>query len=66
MKSDCYFDECKDCEFQDCNDTTMICLINRLGLAFHNLYKEMPVINKFIDDYKFCNWFVKSINKNNH
>ena len=37
----------------------MACLTNRLSLAFYRLLKEIPIINKFIVDYKFCNWFVK-------
>lgn len=58
MKSNCYFEECGYCEFQDCNDDTMICLVNRLSLAFYKLLKELPVVNKFINGYKFCNGFI--------
>lgn len=58
MKSDCYFAECTDCEFRDCNNDTMICLTNRLNLAFYKLCKELPIINKFMKDYKGCYGFV--------
>ena len=59
MKSNCYFEECKDCLYRKHNDDLLCCLTNRLGLAFHELLKELPIINKFIDSYKYCHYFEK-------
>lgn len=60
MKSDCYFEECKDCIHKEYNNKFSGCLSNRLRLAFHRLLIELPVINKFIDDRKYCHWFEKN------
>lgn len=54
-----YFDECNECEFREYSDHIIGCLNNRLGLAFHNLLQELPIINKFIDDVRFCHLFIK-------
>ena len=59
MKSDCYFDECKDCLYREHSDSLYCCAASRLGLAWHRLIKETPIINKFADDYKYCNWYQK-------
>lgn len=59
MKSDCYFDECKDCLYRECSDKLVGCAASRLGLAWYRLIKELPIINKFVVDYKYCNWFQK-------
>ena len=59
MKSDCYFDECKDCINREYNNDLVCCLSNRLSLAWHRFLLEMPIVNKFIDKHKFCYWFEK-------
>ena len=59
MKSDCCFDECKDCLNKEYNDKLLGCATNRLSLAFHKLFKEIPIINRFTDDCKHCNWYEK-------
>ena len=59
MKSDCYFEECKDCIYKEYNDNLIVCLTNRLGLAWYKLLLELPIINKFIDKYRFCYYFQK-------
>ena len=59
MKSNCYFDECKDCINNQYNDDLLCCVRSRLGLAWHRLLKEIPITNKFIADNKYCNWFQK-------
>lgn len=58
-QTECCYDECEECEFQDCNNDTMICLISRLALAFHKLVMDMPVLKHLADDYKYCHWFIK-------
>ena len=59
MKSDCYFKECKDCINREYNNELLCCLSNRLGLAWHRLFLEIPIINKFIDKHRFCYMFEK-------
>lgn len=59
MKSDCCFEECKDCLHREYADNLYCCQANRLGLAWHRLIKELPFINKFADDYRYCNWYQK-------
>lgn len=59
MKSDCYFDECKDCMYKEHSDDLLCCAASRLGLAMYRLIKELPIINKLIDDNKYCNWYQK-------
>ena len=59
MKSDCYFDECKDCIWREHNNDLVGCLGNRLNLAWHKLLLEMPLINKLIEKEKYCTWFEK-------
>lgn len=59
MNSDCYFDECKDCMNRQYSDDLCCCAANRLGLAWYRLLKEIPIINKFIEDNKCCDWFEK-------
>ena len=59
MKSDCYFDECKDCIYREHNNYLNVCLTNRLSLALHRMMLELPFINKVIDKHKFCHWFTK-------
>lgn len=59
MKSNCYFEECKNCMYKEYNDDLIGCLSNRLGLAFYQLFKEIPIANKFINDYRYCHWFQK-------
>lgn len=53
------FDECQDCLYKEHSDKLLCCAASRLGLAWHRLIKESPIINKFIDDNKYCNWFQK-------
>lgn len=59
MKSDCYFEECNDCIYKEYNDDLIVCLTNRLGLVWYKLLLELPIINKFIDKYRFCYYFQK-------
>lgn len=59
MKTNCYFDECRHCVNREYNNDLACCLSNRLGLAWHKLLLELPIINKFIDKQKFCYWFEK-------
>lgn len=59
MKSDCYFDECKHCIWREHSDYLVCCLSNRLSLAWHRLFLEMPIINKLIEKHKFCHMFKK-------
>ena len=59
MKSDCYFDECKDCVWKSHNNMLLGCLGSRIGLAWHRFLLEMPLINGLIDRHKFCHWFIK-------
>ena len=60
MKPDCYFDECKDCLYREHSDDLLCCAGSRLGLAWYRLIKELPIINKLVDDYKlgrcYFNW----------
>ena len=59
IKSNCYFDECKNCINREYNDNLLCCLSNRLSLAWHKLFLELPFINKFVSKNKFCNMFEK-------
>ena len=59
MKSDCCFDECKDCLHKEYSDDLCCCTTSRLTLAWYRLLKELPIVNKFIDNYKYCNWYEK-------
>lgn len=59
MRSDCYFDECKDCVYREYNNSLVCCLTNRLSLAFYKLFAEIPIVNKFIDNYKHCYSFIE-------
>ena len=59
MKSGCYFEECKDCIFKECNNSLNVCLFSRLSLALHELLVELPIINKFINKEKYCNSYIK-------
>lgn len=59
MKSNCYFEECKDCINREYNNDLVCCLSNRLSLAWHRMMLELPFINKFIDKHKSCHWFKK-------
>ena len=59
MKSDCYFEECKDCINKRYNDKFIGCLVNRLSLAFHRMLIETPIINKLVNKNKYCGWFEK-------
>lgn len=59
MKSDCYFEECKDCMYNECNNFLMCCLTNRLSLALHRLFLGIPIVNKFISKNKYCHWHIK-------
>lgn len=63
MKSDYYFDECKDCLHSEYSDKLYCCQTSRLGLAFHRmwegLWEEIPAMKKVMDDYKYCNWYQK-------
>ena len=40
MKSDCYFDECKDCLYREYSDKLVGCAANRLGLAWYRRGEE--------------------------
>lgn len=57
MKNDCYFDECKDCLWREYNNDLICCLTSRLNLAWHKLFIELPIINKFIDKNRYCHWY---------
>lgn len=59
MKSSYYFDECKDCLHREYSDKLYCCAASKLGLAWYRVLKELPIINKFVVDYKYCNWFLK-------
>lgn len=59
MKSDIRFDECKDCVYREYSDKLVGCAANRLSLAWHRMIKELPIINKFIDDNRYCYWFIE-------
>ena len=59
MKPNNCFDECKDCMYKDHSDDLMCCVVSKLGLAFHKLFVETPIVNKFVDKYKYCNWFIE-------
>lgn len=59
MKSDCYFDECKDCLYREHSDDLVCCAASRLGLACHRLVEELPIINRLIDGHKSCSWYQK-------
>lgn len=59
MNSDLYFDECKDCEFQDYMDSTVICLNNRLRLAWYRAIIQAPGVKDIIDKCCFCGGFVR-------
>ena len=59
MKSNCYFDECKDCMYREHNDDLMCCAVSKLALAFHRLIIEIPIVNRLVNKYKYCNWFIK-------
>ena len=59
MESGCYFDECENCVWREVNNDLVVCLSSRLSLAWHKLFLELPLINKFIDKHKYCHWFVK-------
>lgn len=59
MKSDCNFKECKYCMYKEYGDDLLRCAASRLGLAWHKLFKELPIVNKFINDDKHCIWFQK-------
>lgn len=58
MKSDCYFDECKNCMYMEHNNDLLCCLTNRLSLATHKLFIETPIVNKFVSN-KYCNHFIE-------
>ncbi len=59
MKSDCYFDECKDCLYREHSDDLLCCAASRMGLAWHRWIKELPIIDRLADSYKYCNWYQK-------
>ena len=59
MKSDCCFTECKNCMYKDHSNDLICCLVSKLGLAFHKLVIEIPIVNRFIDKYKYCNWYIE-------
>lgn len=50
---------CEQCEFYEHRNNTMICLVYRLRLAFHKLLTEIPIVNKFVDGDKICDWFLE-------
>ena len=59
MKSDCYFEECKDCMYKECSHFLMCCLTSRLCLALHRLFLEVPIVNKFTSKNEHCHWYLK-------
>ena len=59
MQSDCYFEECKNCVYKEHSNDLLCCIFSRLGLAHHKLYLEIPIINKFIEKNKQCNWYME-------
>ena len=53
------FPECKNC---DCYDYELICCAaSQLGLAVHNLWREIPVIKSLFENTppKKCAWFME-------
>ena len=58
MNTDLFFDECKDCEFKDVSNQLSCCMINKLGLALHNMFAEIPIIKNCVVDHRFCVAFV--------
>lgn len=61
MKSDCYFEECKNCINREYSNDLICCLSNRLHLAWHRLLLELPLIDKLMDKHESCNYFEKDI-----
>ena len=59
MKSDCYFEECKDCMYKECSHFLMCCLTSRLRLALHRLFLEVLIVNKFTSKNEHCHWYLK-------
>lgn len=55
MKSDCYFEECRNCINRKYNDDLICCLSNRLALAWHKMLVELKLAN----GNKYCNYFEK-------
>lgn len=61
MSNSLYFDECKDCLFEDCKDDLMICLTNRLRIPFRRLGKELPIVGRHVDPVVGCHGFMRRI-----
>lgn len=57
MKSDLYFDECKECMWREHNNDLFMCLSNRLHLAFFELVADF----KLTDDVYYCRGFEKEV-----
>jgi hypothetical protein len=55
MKSDCYFEECRNCINRKYNDDLICCVSNRLALAWHKMLVELKLAN----GNKYCNYFEK-------
>ena len=59
MNTDLFFDECRDCEFKDVSNQLSCCMINKLGLALHNMFAEIPIIKDCVADRRSCHMFIQ-------
>jgi hypothetical protein len=56
--SDNWYPECIHCDNFEYRDKLICCSANKVALAKHKLLLAIPIINRFIYDWKFCEGFV--------
>lgn len=58
MNCVCCFEECSRCELYDHNNDLLICIRNRLSLAFNKLLADIPFLNDFAEERLTCSGFI--------
>lgn len=55
--SESWYPECIHCDNYEYRDDLCCCLANKLGLAWHKLLLEIPIVKRFVDKHKYCEGF---------